>query len=77
MDGLLVCGAKPTQLKLRHGPFAPNQKALRFGFSNLHVKLRCFDYICKTSINRDFKSHQCLEVNAGLQTVRKDELVNR
>jgi hypothetical protein len=71
-----VCGAKPTQLSKRDSPaFVPDPKALGYGFSNLHVKLRCFDWICKTSINRDFKCHQCVAANSGLQTARKDELV--
>ena len=78
LNNCYVCGAKPKELSKRESDkFAPDRKALRFGFSNLHVKLRSFDYICKTSINRDFKCHQCVAANAGLQAVRKDELVTR
>ena len=35
-----VCSAKPTEMSQRFGNFEPDPKALMFGFSNLHVKLR-------------------------------------
>ena len=79
LQNCYICGAKPKDLALRHGRnglgFAPDRRALNFGFSNLHVKLRSFDYICKTSINQDFKSHQCISDNAPLQIQRKDQLI--
>ena len=79
LQNCYICGAKPKELALRHGRrgkgFAPDKRALNFGFSNLHVKLRSFDYICKTSINQDFKSHQCRAENAPLALKRKDQLI--
>ena len=34
-----VCGASPKQMSLRHGPFTPKPGTLKYGFSQLHVKL--------------------------------------
>ena len=76
LQNCYICGAKPKELSLRDGKFKINtdKRALNFGFSNLHIKLRCFDWVCKTSTYQDFKSHQCVAANAGLQLVRKEQL---
>ena len=44
MQNCYVCGSKPSELALRNGPFTPDRKALYFGFSPLHVKMRTFDW---------------------------------
>ena len=69
-----VCGAKPSELSLRNGNFVADPKALNFGFSNLHVKLRGFEWICKTSMYRDFKQYKCMAKNEHYKNARKEEL---
>ena len=44
MQNCYVCGSKPKDLAKRDGPFTPNRKTLFYGFSNLHVKMRAFDW---------------------------------
>ena len=44
MQNCYVCGAVPSELAKKDGNFAPNRRALFYGFSNLHVKLRAFDW---------------------------------
>ena len=75
MQNCYICGAKPTDLAKRDGDFTPNRKALSLGFSNLHVKLRAFDWVCKTAMHRDFKEWKCMAVNGHLKLRRKDHLI--
>jgi hypothetical protein len=74
MQNCYVCDQKPSELAKRNGNFAPNRKALFFGFSNLHVKLRSFDWVCKTAMNRDFKRYKCMAHNLDKKLRRKVEL---
>ena len=45
-DYFLPLKAKPSEMAKRDGNFIQNtdRKALYFGFSNLHVKMRTFDW---------------------------------
>ena len=75
MQNCYVCGQKPTELAKKDGNFPPNRKALFFGFSNLHVKMRAFDWVCKTGLHRDFKRYKCMGDNLALKIQRKDDLM--
>ena len=44
MQNCYICGSKPSDLALKDGPFTPDRRALHFGFSPLHVKMRTFDW---------------------------------
>jgi hypothetical protein len=75
MQNCYVCGQKPSELAKKDGNFTPNRNALFYGFSNLHVKMRAFDYICKTGMHRDFKKYKCMAINAEKKIRRKDQLI--
>ena len=79
MCNCYICGAKPSEMAHRIDPrngnnFTPDRKALSFGFSPLHVKMRCFDWVCKTGIYRDFKKWKCVGDDLEHKTRRKDQL---
>ena len=60
----------------RHGNFVPkNQDVLSYGFSNLHCKMRTFEWVCKASNYRDVKSYQARgSENKTKVLMRKNEL---
>ena len=61
MSSCYICGATWKQMAKhpRDGNFRPDNKALSFGFSNLHVKMRTFEWVCKAAYLRRVKAYQC------------------
>ena len=59
MQNCYICGASWRQMAHRHGNFTPDRKALSFGFSNLHVKMRAFEWVCKAACYRRVKAYEC------------------
>jgi hypothetical protein len=78
MENCYICGATPKKLAQRRGrnnKFTADKKALSFGFSNLHVKIRAFEWVCKGAMHRGCKSYACRgEVNQAERQSFKDDL---
>ena len=75
MGNCVICGAKPSEMAQRHGNFQPFIDALDYGFSNLHVKIRAFEWCCKTAIYRDIRNYQARGPDKEKTAARKSELI--
>ena len=78
MENCYICGATPKKLAKRRGKnnkFTADKKALSFGFSNLHVKIRAFEWVCKGAMHRGCKSYACRGADNQAEKLRfKDQL---
>ena len=54
-----ICGATARQMSQRYGPFQPKPGTLRYGFSQLHVKLGYLRWHLKAKKNSEFKDYEC------------------
>ena len=75
MNNCFICGATPVQMAQRFGNFIADLRALCFGFSNLHTKIRIFEWICKGGMYRDFCEWQARGPNKIKFQQRKEELI--
>ena len=59
----------------RNNKFTADKKALSFGFSNLHVKIRALEWVCKGAMHRGCKTYACRgEDNQAERQRFKDQL---
>ena len=53
------CFGKPLQLSNPNSIFILNRKALKFGFSSCHFRMRVFEFCLKTGYHQDFQMPTC------------------
>ena len=73
-----VCGATWKQMAKhpRDGNFQADKRALSFGFSNLHVKMRTMEWVFKAAYLRRVKAYQCRgDHNKALKQEDLDTLI--
>ena len=72
-----ICGASPTQMSKRNGPFVPKPGTLKYGFSQVHVKLGFLRWCLKHRKNCRFKYHEARGVEhkaiAETEKIRQQE----